>query len=56
MKKRLSSILLVLGILTLNAVPVRAFNRINPAKESVLMLQGRWCFEFTQLGLLCFDF
>lgn len=57
MKNKLCSLLLVTAIFTLNAMPVRASDNFNRAsKSSAVMLRGRWCFEFAQLGLLCFDF
>lgn len=56
MKKQLSSILLAVSIFTLNALPVRAFDNIGWTEGSdTVMLRGRWCFKFIELGLLCVD-
>ena len=56
MKKQLFSVLLAVSIFTLNALPVGAFDRLSLAEgNNTVMLRGRWCFKFIELGLLCVD-
>ena len=55
MKNKLSSILLASAIFTLNALPVRAFNRFDANASNTAIIRGKWCFEFIQIGLLCID-
>ena len=56
MKNQLFPFLLAIGIFTLNALPVRAFNSLNAKASNTVIIRGRWCFKFIQVGLLCIDF